>query len=345
MFSFKNDYSEGAHPEIIQALSRNNLTQEEGYGLDSHSLNAQNRLRRLMDGPNADIHFISGGTQTNLIAISAFLRPHQACIAPATGHIATHETGAVEATGHKVLALETPDGKLTPEIIAPCLEEHHFEHMVKPAMVYISMPTELGTVYSRDEFKALSEFCRDNRLFLYVDGARLGAALTCQGADLTLADMYQLTDAFFIGATKVGALLGEALVINRCDVKDEFRYLLKQRGGLLAKGRVLGIQFETLFRDQLYFDLARHANAQAQRLAAALTQKGCTFKIDSPTNQIFPILENRVIRELEKEFGFYVWSPETKETSTIRLVASWATPPEAVDSFMDAYDKAIAGVR
>lgn len=264
MYSFKNDYGEGAHPSILTALAEHNMTQEEGYGLDSHSLNAVQMIKEQVGDPEAGVHLISGGTQTNLIAISGFLRPHHGCITPRTGHIATHEAGAIEASGHKLLTVEAPNGKLTPERIAPVLAEHHFEHMVKPAMVYISNPTELGTVYSKAELSELYEYCRSKQLLLYADGARLGAALTAEGSDLTLEVMYDLTDAFFIGATKTGALLGEALVLKHADLKQEFRYLIKQRGGLLAKGRILGIQFEALFKEGLYFDLARHANESAQ---------------------------------------------------------------------------------
>jgi threonine aldolase len=339
MYSFRNDYSEGAHPAILEALKNDNMTQEEGYGMDRHTENAVSMIRELAGDPEADVHLLSGGTQTNLIAISAFLRPHEACIAPATGHISTHETGAIEATGHKLLTIETSDGKLTPELIAPVLSEHHFEHMVKPGMVYISNPTELGTVYTKTELEDLGDFCRENHLLLYADGARLGAALVIDEAEISLGDMYRLTDAFFIGGTKLGALLGEALVIRRDALKADFRYLLKQRGGLLAKGRVLGVQFETLFRENLYFDLARHGNEMARRLAEGLKEAGCNFLIDSPTNQIFPVMANPVIEKLSDRFGFYVWAKTDEGHSTIRLVTSWATPPEAVEEFLRAYEE------
>ena len=340
MYSFKNDYCEGAHPSILAALTEHNMTQEEGYGLDSHCLNAARMIRELVGDEDAGVHFISGGTQTNLIAISGFLRPHHACITPATGHVATHETGAIEATGHKLLAVDTADGKLTPEMIAPVLAEHYFEHMVKPAMVYISNPTELGTVYSKKELADLYGYCRAENLLLYADGARLGAALTAEGIDLTLGDMYELTDAFFIGGTKSGALLGEALVLKNADLKQEFRYLVKQRGALLAKGRVLGIQFEALFGDGLYFDLARKANKSAQAIAWALEKAGCGFLIDSPTNQIFPVMENRLIEALSLRFGFYTWARVDCTRSAIRIITSWATPEAAVQEFIAAYKQA-----
>lgn len=339
MYSFKNDYGEGAHPDILEALLRNNNRQEEGYGLDHHTLNAVSLIKRLVGDPEAAVHLISGGTQTNLIAISGFLRPHEACITAKTGHIATHETGAIEATGHKLLTIDTSDGKLTPQLIAPVLEEHHFEHMVKPKLVYISNPSELGTIYSKVELLALCNYCKDNDLLLYVDGARLGCALVCKESDMTLEDVYSLTDAFFIGGTKIGALLGEALIVRNPALKKDLRYLIKQRGALLAKGRVLGVQFEELFRDNLYFKLAEHANCMAQYIVNELTNTGCTFWIDSPTNQIFPVMENRVIEVLSKQFDFYVWAKMGGNKSAIRIVTSWATSEEGVQSFVNGYRK------
>ena len=337
MYSFKNDYSEGAHPNILHALLKNNNTQEEGYGEDSHTKNAIAAIKTLVGDETAAVHLLSGGTQTNLIAISSILRPHEACITAASGHIATHETGAIEATGHKLLTVDTNDGKLTPELVAPVLIEHHFEHMVKPRLVYISSPTELGTVYSKSELGILHSFCEENNLLIYMDGARLGSALTCKEADLTAPEIYTLTDALFIGATKNGALLGEALVIRNQTFKEDIRYLIKQRGGLLAKGRVLGIQFEELFRDNLYFDLAIHANKMAQYMANELKSAGCCFWLDSPTNQIFPVIDNNVIEKLLTKFEFYVWAKIDENQSAIRLVTSWATPEIAVKEFVEVY--------
>lgn len=339
MFSFKNDYSEGAHPNVLEALLRNNLQQEEGYGVDRHSINAVNLIKRLIGDTDAAVHLISGGTQTNLIAISSFLRPHEACITPKTGHIATHETGAIEATGHKLLTVDTENGKLTPELIAPVLVEHHFEHMVKPRLLYISNPSEFGTIYTIDELSTLSDYCTQNDLLFYVDGARLGSALVCKWAGLTLKNIYSLTDAFFIGGTKIGALMGEALVVRNPMLKNDLRYLIKQRGALLAKGRILGIQFEELFKNNLYFELAQHANDMAQHMARGLAAKGCSFWIDSPTNQIFPVMENRVIDEMLRKFAFYIWAKMDENNSAIRLVTSWMTPPEEVDNFIGEYAK------
>lgn len=337
MYSFKNDYSEGAHPDILEALVRNNSQQEEGYGLDQHSLAAASMIKNLVGDIDAFVHLISGGTQTNLIAISSFLRPHEACITVKSGHIATHETGAIEATGHKLLVVDGENGKLTPELIEPVLVEHHFEHMVKPKLVYISNPTELGTVYDIGELTVLSEYCRENNLLLYMDGARLGCALACENAGLSLANVYALTDAFFIGGTKNGALLGEALVVKNQNLREDLRYLIKQRGALLAKGRVLGIQFEELFREKLFFQLSAHANDMAQSMVRELESLGCVFWIDSPTNQIFPVMDNRVIEVLAKKFGFYVWSKVDANSSAIRLVTSWATTEESVRQFIDTY--------
>jgi len=340
MYSFKNDYAEGAHPNILKALVDHNGTQEEGYGLDRYSLGTIAKIQELVGDRNADVHLLSGGTQTNLIAISSFLRPHEACITASSGHIATHEAGAIEATGHKLLTVISKDGKITPKLIEPVLVEHHFEHMVKPRLVYISNPTEVGTVYSFEELQALYAFCQSNDLLLYGDGARLGCALVSESACLSFESMYRLTDAFFIGGTKIGALFGEALVIKDSGLRRDFRYLVKQRGGLLAKGRALGVQFEELFKNDLYLDLARHANQMAQLVATALEESGCSFWIESPTNQIFPILPNNVIEELSKLFHFYVWAKIDGDHSAIRLVTSWATPEEAVQDFIQAYHRA-----
>lgn len=336
MYSFKNDYSEGAHPRILQALINSNLIQEEGYGLDSHTQKAIFRIKDLAGDQSIDVHLISGGTQTNLTAISTFLRPHEACIAAHTGHIATHETGAIEYTGHKVLTIESSNGKITAAQIQEILDLHPNEHTVKPKLVYISNPTELGTIYNKKELESLSKFCKTNHLFLYVDGARLGSALCVKEANLTLADLTFLTDAFFIGGTKSGALLGEALVISNPILKEDIRYLIKQRGALLAKGRLLGIQFEELFSDNLYFELASHANEMAAMLSDGLRKAACEFLIDSPTNQIFPILDKQLIKRLEKQFEFYIWEQIDDNRSAIRLVTSWATKEDAVLDFIKA---------
>lgn len=335
MYSFKNDYSEGAHPRILEALTTSNLEQEEGYGEDRFSLKAAELLRQKIQRSDIDIHFFSGGTQTNFIAISAFLRPHEAAVAANTGHILVHETGSVEATGHKVISIPVADGKLNPGLIREVLEFHTDEHMVKPRLVYISNPTEIGSIYNKTELEQINSFCRENKLLLFIDGARLGSALCAAGNDLGLPDLGRLCDAFYIGGTKNGALLGEALVICNDSLKEDFRFHMKQKGALMAKGRILGIQFLELFRDELYFDLARHANRLADILREGITSMGYSFLTDSPSNQIFPILPDKLIRELEKKYSFYVWSRYNEESSSLRLVTSWATMEETVLEFLE----------
>jgi threonine aldolase len=338
MISFKNDYSEGAHPRILKTLTETNLEQAEGYGEDRFCLEAANLLRRRIDRNEAGIHFVSGGTQTNLIAISAFLKPHEAAIAAHSGHILVHETGAIEATGHKVISIESPDGKLSPERIKPALDFHTDEHMVKPRLVYISNPTEVGTVYGKKELEDLRNFCNAHRLLLYMDGARLGSALCLPETELELKDLARLTDAFYIGGTKCGALIGEALVIGTPSLEEDFRFHLKQKGALLSKGRLMGIQFLELFRDDLYFDLAKHANRMADLLREGIRKAGYGFLTDSPSNQIFPILPDRLIEKLRKDFDFHTWSRIDGSHSSIRLVTSWATREEAVMSFIDCLE-------
>ncbi len=340
MYSFKNDYSEGAHPRILQALLETNLEQGEGYGNDPYTLEATALLKERLHCQAADIHLLSGGTQTNLTALAAFLRPHEAAIAAHTGHILVHETGAIEATGHKIIAVDSADGKLRAADIAKVVAAHSDEHMVKPRLVYISNPTEIGTIYTKSELTELSRYCRAKQLFLYLDGARLGSALCAEGNDLTLPDLAQLTDSFYIGGTKGGALLGEALVIVKDELKRDFRFHLKQRGALLAKGRLLGIQFRELFRDELYFDLAKHANRMAGLLQEALSDAGHRFLVDSPSNQLFPILPDALIEKLEKNYAFYRWEKVDERHSAIRLVTSWATKEEEVLRFIAALNEA-----
>lgn len=334
MISFKNDYSEGAHPQILEALLTSNVVQESGYGEDSYCQAAAEILRKKLGNNAVDIHFLAGGTQTNLIAIAAFLRPHEAAIAAHTGHIFVHETGAIEATGHKVLTAEVKDGKLTPAHVEEILNAHTDEHMVKPKLVYISNATEVGTIYTKKELRLLSEFCREKKLYLFMDGARLGSALCSAGNDLTISELPDLVDAFYIGGTKNGALLGEALVLCNEELKQDFRYHMKQKGALLAKGRVLGIQFLELFRDNLYFDLATHANSMAYKLRDGLKEAGVSFLSESPSNQIFPIFANEVVQELKESYHFEIWGKVDERHTAIRLVTSWATKEEAVTAFV-----------
>jgi threonine aldolase len=339
MYSFKNDYSEGAHPRILNALMESNFEQEEGYGKDRFSRQAMELLKQKIGCTDVDIHFLAGGTQTNLTAISAFLRPHEAAIAASTGHIATHETGAIEATGHKIITVEAPDGKLTPTQIKEVLEAHTDEHMVKPKLVYISNSTEIGSIYKMNELEQLRACCLENNLLLYMDGARLGSALCSQENDIELSDLPALVDSFYIGGTKNGALIGEALVICRDSLKVDFRYHMKQKGALLAKGRLLGIQFLELFRDDLFFDLAAHANKMSELLREEFEKANMKFLTHSPTNQIFPILPNPLISELQKKYSFYVWEKVDAGHSAIRLVTSWATKEEAVMEFIEDFRK------
>lgn len=335
MYSFKNDYSEGAHPRILNALMESNMEQAEGYGEDTHTRQAIELLKKRIGREDIDIHLLPGGTQTNLTAISAFLRPHEAAVAANTGHILVHETGAIEATGHKVISIEVEDGKLNPLYIKSVLELHTDEHMVKPKLVYISNPTEIGSIYSKNELENLSIFCKENNLLLYVDGARLGSALCSEENDMELSDLGKYVDAFYIGGTKNGALMGEALVICRDSLKEDFRFNIKQKGALLAKGRLLGIQFLELFRDNLYFDLAKHANRMASLLKDEISKVGYSFLTHSPSNQIFPILPNEMITKLQEKYSFYNWEKVDDNNFAIRLVTSWVTEEVKVLEFIN----------
>lgn len=335
MYSFKNDYSEGAHPRILNTLIESNLEQEDGYGEDRYTQKAIEALKRQIGRDDVDIHFLAGGTQTNLTVISAFLRPHEAAIAANTGHILGHETGAIEATGHKILSIETDNGKLTPSHLEGVLHAHADEHMVKPKLVYISNSTEIGSIYKKGELEKLRDFCQKNHLILFMDGARLGSALCSAENDLELSDLPALVDAFYIGGTKNGALIGEALVICRDSFKEDFRYHMKQKGALLAKGRLLGIQFLELFRDNLFFELATHANKMAEMLRESLKKANIPFLNESPSNQIFPILPNSLISELQNNYAFHIWEKVDSDHSAIRLVTSWATKEDEVMGFIE----------
>ena len=335
-YRFYNDYSEGAHPRILELMTQTNLNQEEGYGNDSLSQQAERLLKSAIGNPQAAVHFVSGGTQANLVVLASILKPYESAIAAVTGHIFVHEAGAIETTGHKINVVNTPDGKLTPDLVRQVVAQHTDEHMVKPRAVYISNSTELGTVYTRAELESLARICHEKNLVLFLDGARLGAALVSAAADLTLPELAKLVDVFYIGGTKNGALLGEAIVINQPALQADFRYHIKQRGGLLAKGSLLGAQFVGLFSDDLYFELARHANATAQTLAGGLKALGHSFLADPVSNLIFPILPNALIRFLEDRYDFHVWCPMAEDRSAIRLVTSWATPPAKVNEFLDA---------
>ncbi len=344
MYSFKNDYTDGGHPDVLKRLTETAHIQETGYGEDQFCMKARDLLRTKIGHEDADIHFLSGGTITNLIAISAFLRPHEAVISAKEGHIYVHETGAIEATGHKVLPIDTPDGKVSAEKIKEVIAEHHFEHMVKPKLVYISQSTEMGTLYSLSELMELRRCCDEHGLYLYMDGARLGSALCSRMNDLDIRDITALCDAFYIGGTKNGALFGEALVIGNDTLKTDFRYHLKQRGGLLAKGRLLGVQFLALFEHDLFFDLAKQANSMAERMQKEILASGFSMKFTSGTNQIFPILPEPVVAELEEKYQFYRWEQAGNGMITIRLICAWNTEEAAVNRFIADVNAAKAGM-
>jgi len=339
MYSFRNDYSEGAHEKILSKLSESSLVQAGGYGEDSNCEMARQVIKQKIGRSDVDVHFIPGGTQTNLIAMSAFLRPHEAVVSAATGHIEVHETGAIEATGHKIISIETADGKLSPELLQPALLFHDGEHMVKPRMVYISDTTELGTTYTKAQIEQLSQYCKQNDLLLFLDGARLGSALCTADCDITLSDVANNTDAFYISGTKNGALFGEALVICNDALKADFRYHMKQKGGLLAKGSVLGLQFLALFEDDLFFELARHANEMAAVLRAGVAKAGFSFMSDSTSNQLFPIFPNWLVEKLREQYDFLVIKAIDEEHSCVRLVTSWATERQAAADFIDSLNK------
>ncbi len=333
-YSFKTDYSEGTHPQLIEALSTSNMLQEEGYCEDSFCINASKLIRQKIKQKDAAVHFVSGGTQANLVVLSSMLKPYESVVSADTAHIAMHETGAIEASGHKINTVRTETGKLTVENIKQIVDFHTDEHMVKPKAVFVSNSTELGSIYKLSELQEISTFCKKNKLFLYLDGARLASALSSKYNDLSLEKIAQLVDAFYIGGTKNGALFGEAIVIINKDLQSNFRFYLKQKGALLAKGRILGIQFLELFKNDLYWTLAEHANKMALKLAEGIKKLGHEFLLNPETNQIFPILPENAIQELAKKYEFYIWHKVDNNKACIRLVTSWATKEEAVDSFL-----------
>lgn len=332
--NFTNDYSEGCHPHILEALIQSNTIQEPGYGADTYTQNVINKIREKAGDPLADVHLVAGGTLANLLVLGAILKPFESVIAAEIGHINTHEAGAIEATGHKVESVVTLDGKLTVTDIQPVLNKFPEFHTVKPRVVYISNSTEIGTFYTKKELTELSRFCKANHLLLFMDGARLPMALTASANDLTLADIASLTDVFYIGGTKSGALLGEAIVITKDELKKDFKYHMKQRGALMAKGRVLGVQFSELLKDDLIFQLAHHANKMAMKIANAFSELGYPFWAQPGTNQIFPIAPHSLIDQLKERYGFFIWKQEDAHHSVIRLITSWATPEEKVEQFI-----------
>lgn len=341
MISFKNDYSEGALPEILEALVNTNSEQTVGYGMDEYCASAAAKIKKRINCPDAQVHFLVGGTQANQTCISAFLRTHEAVIGVKTAHINVHETGAIEATGHKVITVEGADGKVTPQDIREAVAYHSDEHMVKPKMVYLSNSTEIGTIYYKKELEAISACCKELGLYLYLDGARLGSALTAEGNDLTIEDIAALADAFYIGGTKNGALFGEAVVLLNPALQSEFRYVIKQHGGMLAKGRLLGIQFDRLFTDDLFFKAGAHANRMAMKLKQGFAACGVEFLTDSVTNQQFPILTKEEIAILDRNFLFEYNDKIDDNKYAIRFCTSWATKEEDVDNLLGAIKTAV----
>lgn len=339
MISFESDYNNGCHEAILKRLLETNNEPATGYGLDSYSLAAKEKIRQACSCPEADVFFLVGGTQTNATVIDAMLRGYQGVLAVETGHINVHESGAIEWGGHKVLTLPSHDGRMDPSELAQWLHDFYadptYDHMVFPGMVYITFATEMGTIYTLEQLQAIREICNRYELPLFVDGARLGYGLMADGCDVTLQQLAGLCDVFYIGGTKCGAYCGEAVVFPRHNAPAHFFTIVKQHGALLAKGRLLGVQFEALMQDGLYFKLAGHAVAQAMRLRDAFVAKGYTMYSDSPTNQQFVLLDQAVIEVLEKNFVFEQWFP-VADKMNCRFVTSWATTVEDVDALIAA---------
>lgn len=340
MYQYQCDYNEGAHPRIMERLMETNFEQTVGYGEDHYCEAARAAVRKAVGREDVDVHFLVGGTQANATVISSILRPYQGVLCATTGHINVHETGAIEHGGHKVLALEAADGLLSAALIREAVEAHYAEdgpeHTVQPGMVYISFSSEVGTVYSLSQLREISAVCREYGLPLFIDGARMGYGLASEGCDVSLSDIAALADVFYLGGTKQGALFGEAVVIVNDALKKDFRYCIKQNGGMLAKGRLLGIQFLTLFEDGLYFQLSEHAVSQAMRIRDAFESKGFGFLVQSPSNQQFPILDNATMERLSSDFLFSFWQKVDDTHTAVRFCTSWATRPEAVDALIAA---------
>ena len=339
MIYFRSDYSLGAHPKVMEALMATNMEHTDGYALDRFSFDTADMIRELIGKSDAHVHFLVGGTPTNTILIAAALRPYEGAISADSGHIYVHETGSVEATGHRVFAAPTEDGKLRPKDVEKVLLHHEDEHTAMPKLVYITHPTENGGVYTKAELTALRDCCDKHGLYLYMDGARLGTALTWPGSDLSLKDIANLCDAFYIGGTKIGALFGEALIILNDQIDDHFRYMVKRACALLAKGRLIAIQLNALLEggeDSLYYELSRHENRLAIKLAEGVEKKGYKLWIPHQTNQVFVIVPNDKIAELEKDFFFYTWAPYDEQNSVIRLVISWGSTDEDVEALLSA---------
>ena len=339
MLWFASDYMEGAHELVLQRLLETNMEKTGGYGADPYTENAKEKIKKACACPKGEVFLLTGGTQTNAVVISTVLKPYQGVIAAMSGHISTHEAGAIEASGHKVLTLPSHEGKLCSteleEYLKTFWQDDNHEHAVFPGMVYISHPTEYGTLYSKKELTMLAEICHEFEIPLYMDGARLGYGLMSRETDVTLPMIAELCDVFYIGGTKVGALCGEAVVFTKNNAPKHFMTMVKQHGALLAKGRLLGVQFDTLFTDNLYFNISRHAIEMAERLKEVLREKGCTFYLESPTNQQFIVLENEKLKELEGKIGYSFWERTDDTHTVIRLATSWSTRPEDIEALKE----------
>ncbi len=345
MISFESDYTTGAHPAILKRLGETNFEYAPGYGNDSYCESAKEKIRKAVGLPDAEVEFLVGGTQTNAVVISTMLGDHEGVIAAKTGHINAHEAGAIEYTGHKVLELPQHMGKIDAgelrEWISAFYEDGSHEHMVFPGMVYISHPTEYGTLYTKEELEDISAICRHVSIPLFLDGARLGYGLMSRDTDLGLSDIARLCDVFYIGGTKVGALCGEAIVFTRENKPAHFLTSVKKRGALLAKGRLLGVQFDTLFTDDLYFSVSRHAIDMAEKLKDIFRERGFAFHIDSPTNQQFVILDNRLMEAIREKVGFSVWEKKDDSHTVVRFATSWSTTEADLDHLRKVLDSAL----
>lgn len=339
MQHFDSDYMEGAHPLILQRLIETNMEKTPGYGCDYYCENARDKIRKACNCADAEVHFLVGGTQTNATVIKALLRSYEGVLAADSGHISVHEAGAIEAGGHKVLALPQKDGKISAEIVDNYInifnKDANHAHMVKPGLVYISYPTEYGTLYSKEELGQLSSVCKKHKIPLFLDGARLGYGLMAKDSDVTLETIAQNCDVFYIGGTKVGALFGEAVVITKPNLIENFFTIIKQQGALLAKGRLLGIQFDTLFTNNLYFEISKHAIDMAEKLKDGFAKKGYQFYFESPTNQQFIILENKKMEQLEQAVSFGFWKTLDEEHTVARFATSWATQETDIDHLFE----------
>ncbi|MBQ6652958.1 MAG: aminotransferase class I/II-fold pyridoxal phosphate-dependent enzyme [Prevotella sp.] len=344
MISFTCDYNEGAHPELLRRLSETNMMQEPGYGDDQFTISARQRIREATGCPDADVMFLTGGTQTNATVIDAVLPHYGAVVAADTGHIAVHESGAVELSGHKVITLPSHDGKIDAAELKAWLTDFYADaawpHMAHPGMVYISFPTEYGTIYTREELQAIQSVCAEYRLWLFIDGARLGYGLASPAADIDLRQLARLCDVFYIGGTKVGALCGEAVVFPRGNAPEHFFTIVKQHGALMAKGRLLGVQFDTLFTDDLYLRISRHAIDMATELRKVFADRGIPFYVDSPTNQQFPILTAAQRARLDGRVAYEVWNRLDDDRLVTRFATSWATPESHIRQLREIYEKA-----